>query len=76
MSLWLKAEIATDAEVESLRALGTRVTVFVERLGAGGSTEQALETIYEHHPDEILWLEGAVPGESKPPVRGGRPRAI
>lgn len=57
LAIWCGADAVTESNYENLH--GLNISRFTYALG-GEALEiirEALETISEHHPDEIIWVE-------------------
>ena len=58
-ALWVAADVLSDNELAELRGAGVDVSDFSYTIGSQ-ETEViagAVETIKEHHPGEVLWVE-------------------
>ena len=58
LPLWLTADVADDAMKARMRALGVAVSTFIYSVDPSDHEriEGALDTIREHHPDQVVWL--------------------
>jgi hypothetical protein len=64
-SLWIGADVLTEAEVRRLRAMGIEVSVFIHTVRSKDEVENAVSTLAEHHPKEPVWVE-ALPESFNP----------
>lgn len=57
--LWISAGVISQSELESLRYSGADVTDFNYAIGLNENEiiDDAIETIKEHHPDEVIWVQ-------------------
>jgi hypothetical protein len=58
-ALWVSADVLSDNELAELREAGVNVSDFNYTIGLD-ETEGiagAVETIKEHHPEEVIWVE-------------------
>jgi hypothetical protein len=57
--LWISAGVISQSELESLRNSGADVTVFNYAIGLNENEviDDAIETIKEHHPGEVVWVQ-------------------
>ena len=57
--LWISAGVISQSELELLRHSGADVTDFnyVISLNENEVIDDAIETIKEHHPDEVIWVQ-------------------
>lgn len=57
--LWVSAGILSTSELESLRCRGADVTDFSYEIGLNENEiiDDAIETIREHHPSEVIWVQ-------------------
>ncbi|MGZ5053918.1 MAG: hypothetical protein ACXWAT_03115 [Methylobacter sp.] len=57
--LWISAGIISQSELDSLRSRGADVTNFNYEIGLNEHEviDDAIETIREHHPDEVIWVQ-------------------
>jgi len=57
--LWISAGILSISELEALRCRGTDVTDFNYEIGLNENEviDDAIETIREHHPGKVIWVE-------------------
>jgi len=57
--LWISAGILSISELEALRYRGADVTDFNYEIGLNENEviDDAIETIREHHPDKVIWVE-------------------
>jgi hypothetical protein len=57
--LWISAEVISKSELESLRHSGADVTDFNYAIGLDENEviNDAIETIKEHHPGEVIWIK-------------------
>ncbi|MEO6022716.1 MAG: hypothetical protein ABIP64_06310 [Burkholderiales bacterium] len=57
--IWVNLNVLTRAEIEELRQSGVEVTSFTQLIDPTVSEfiEDALDSIREHHPNEIIWVE-------------------
>ena len=58
-AVWVGAGVLTPDEVVALRAAGLKLSVFAHDI-ASEDPEQlanALATVAEHHPDEVIWVD-------------------
>lgn len=58
-AVWCGADAISEEDFAALR--GAHVTRFAYELGARDPLvlEDALDTIDQHHPDEVVWIEAA-----------------
>jgi hypothetical protein len=58
-ALWVGAGVLSDEELASLRRLGVDVTNFNYEIELHDSEviSGAVDTIKEHHPGEVLWMQ-------------------
>jgi len=56
--LWISAGILSTSELEAIRCRGTDVTDFNYEIGVNENEviDDAIETIKEHHPGEVIWV--------------------
>jgi len=78
--VWLGANSLTESEFHQLLAEGHLVTRFEHAVEPEDKelVQEALETMREHHPNVIVWVQfaGAQPtvqGPTSPPSAGTRP---
>ena len=59
--VWLGAESLTEQEHKAFCSSGHRITRFSYELSGAGRevVEDALSTVREHHPGEIMWVKHA-----------------
>lgn len=59
-SLWISAGILASEELSELHGRGVNVSDFDYEIHPGDLdvVADAISTIKEHHPDELLWVEG------------------
>ncbi len=57
--LWISAGILTASELKDLRDRGADVTDFSYEIDLNevDVIDDAIETIKEHHPDQVIWVE-------------------
>jgi hypothetical protein len=57
--LWISAGVISQSELESLRYSGADVTDFnyAIDLSENEFIDDAIETIKEHHPGEVIWVQ-------------------
>jgi hypothetical protein len=57
--LWISAGVISQSELEFLRYSGTDVTDFNYAIGLNENEviDDVIETIKEHHPDEVIWVQ-------------------
>jgi hypothetical protein len=57
--LWISAGVISQSELESLRNSGADVTDFNYAIGLNENEviDDAIETIKEHHPGEVVWVQ-------------------
>jgi len=57
--LWISAGVISQSELESLRYSGVDVTDFNYAIGLNEKEviDDAIETIKEHHPGEVIWIQ-------------------
>lgn len=57
--LWISAEVISQSELESLRYSGADVTDFNYAIDLNEDEVIAgsIETIKEHHPGEVIWVQ-------------------
>ena len=57
--LWISAGVISQSELESLRQGGIDVTDFNYAIGLNENEviDDAIETIKEHHPGEVIWVQ-------------------
>jgi hypothetical protein len=57
--LWISAGVISQSELESLRNSGADVTDFNYAIGLNENEviDDAIQTIKEHHPGEVIWLQ-------------------
>ncbi|MBJ7576260.1 hypothetical protein [Luteimonas sp. MC1828] len=60
--LWVSLGVLASAELADLRAKGLAVTDFTNRVSPNdpAAMSDALDTIREHHPDHVVWVDGSV----------------
>ena len=56
-SIWVGAEVLTEAEIAELRVAGFALTVFTHSVQTDSDISEALVTIQEHHPEEAIYVE-------------------
>mgnify|MGYP001067628169 CR=1 FL=1 len=58
-AVWCGADAISEGDFAAQK--GTKLTRFAYELGARDPfvLEDALETISQHHPDEVVWVEAA-----------------
>ena len=57
-AVWVNAGVLSPTELAELRAAGWNLTDFVHRLDAANLASD-IETVREHHPNQIIWVEAA-----------------
>ena len=57
-AVWVNAGVLSQSEVAALRASGLSLTVFSRPLDATDLGSN-IDTIREHHPKQIVWVETA-----------------
>jgi hypothetical protein len=56
--LWLNHDVLSTDEISELQKCGINLTPFsVDVTGSAERYEAALDTIWQHHPNEKLWSE-------------------
>lgn len=57
-SLWISADILSASELKELRCRGVDVTDFNYEIGLSEVEviDDAIKTIKEHHPNEVIWV--------------------
>ena len=57
--VWLNCDVLNESEIEDLRATGHLLTNFVSRIDPSDqfAISTAIETIKQHHTDEVVWVE-------------------
>lgn len=55
--LWVGADVLSAIEVQRLRADGIDITVFSRPVHTKDEIEDAISTLFEHHPNEPVWVE-------------------
>jgi len=57
--VWLNCDGLSDSEIEGLRANGHLLTNFVKGIDPADqiAISTAIETIKQHHNDDVVWLE-------------------
>ena len=58
--LWMGSDVLSGEEIQQLRSAGRDVTVFVHPVRTAAEVADALVTIREHHPGEVVWIEATV----------------
>ena len=58
-ALWVNKDVLSSAELARLRASGASVTNFTRVIDIcdSVSVDEAVATIKEHHPHEVVWVE-------------------
>jgi hypothetical protein len=57
--LWLGSDVLSEVEVETLRAAGTEISVFIHPVRTEAEIEDAVPTLREHYPNEPVWVESS-----------------
>jgi hypothetical protein len=57
-ALWVSAGVLSAQELASLRAQGMAITDFNHSIDPGdpAAVQDALDTIQEHHPEQVVWI--------------------
>lgn len=57
--LWVSAGVLSQSELDELRSREVNITNFNYEIGLNETEviEDAIETIREHHPDEVIWIQ-------------------
>lgn len=57
--IWVNCGVLSAEELASIRSLGVEVTNFTSEIDRAntGEFEDAVDTILQHHPDQVLWVE-------------------
>ncbi len=60
--LWVSPGVLDPSELTELRAQGMTITDFTNPIDPSDLTEMtdALDTIREHHPGQVVWVDGSV----------------
>ncbi|MGZ5580650.1 MAG: hypothetical protein ACXWGW_16370 [Methylobacter sp.] len=58
-SLWIPAGILSQSELDELRSSELSITNFNYEIGLDASEviDAAVQTIKEHHPNEVIWVQ-------------------
>jgi hypothetical protein len=67
-SVWVGSDGITSEEFEQLVQQGVRITRFAYPLSHASpeTVADALDTVKEHHPNEIIWLQHSTSGDDSP----------
>jgi hypothetical protein len=57
--IWVNYGVLSAEELSRARSLGVAITDFTSDVSRNnaGEFEDALDTILQHHPDQVLWVE-------------------
>jgi hypothetical protein len=57
--LWVSAGVLSQSELDELHSRGINITNFNYEIGLDETEviENAIETIREHHPDKVIWVQ-------------------
>lgn len=61
-NLWINQGVLTEAELQTYRGKGINITHFTYDILLTDRTviNEAIETISEHHPDEVIYAEWTI----------------
>ncbi|MFC5474884.1 hypothetical protein [Paraherbaspirillum soli] len=62
-ALWVGAGVLEESEIEELWAEGANVSIFAYEISANDAeaVAGAIDTIKEHHPHAVVWIEYVAP---------------
>jgi hypothetical protein len=66
-AIWMGCDVTTAEERSRLESDGLNLTIFTYPLSNATREvlEDALGTVVEHHPRDIVWVQHVCPGESE-----------
>ena len=64
-AIWVGSDVTTAEEKSHLQPEGVNLTIFTYPLSHATpeALEDALSTIVEHHPGDVVWVQHVCPGE-------------
>lgn len=67
-ALWVSFGVLEPSELTELRASGISVTAFTKPIDSSDlvTLTDAVDTIREHHPGQVLWVDGSPAARWRP----------